>query len=418
MKLWTGVCCVLLAIAAPARPDTVRLVNGRVSQGAVVSWGTEEIRFVLQGGTLADAVTVPVRMVEVVVLSDGTEHRPGTGSWLAAGRLDSLPWAQPRPLAPQASPPLGRGVQRMTIGLRAERQSGTTTYRISFPWGPYYGNSRLDFPLDGYATVLTASLRSKPSTGQSSQYGLDVEFAVRLSDPKREMTDSDYVCVSAWSIDARDRLVFSATTSAARAGEWGLTVAGRALTPLGTQVKLGGLLGFRYQRISYDIYGVKGWQDTTFAGDIVYFDELRDTRVLQYRVSYGLPMVGVLLLAESSNNLSLQARAAYLPFVSGRDEDLHLLRNKKSVIQASGRGWLLGCDAWVRLATMAGGASLSLAGDAEYFRVDADGSQTQTYYGDDPGIADDQTGLTNIGIDAKMAQRRFRVGLALTYGFK
>ena len=84
---------LMLCVMQPAaRADVVHLVSGKAYQGAVTAWGADELSFVLQGGAMSDAFTIPVRLVDHVVLEDGTVHKPGTDSWIASGRLDRLPW--------------------------------------------------------------------------------------------------------------------------------------------------------------------------------------------------------------------------------------------------------------------------------------------------------------------------------------
>ncbi|MRR09175.1 hypothetical protein EG831_03630 [bacterium] len=306
---------------------------------------------------------------------------------------------------------------KLQLALEGVRQSGYTTYQIHFPWGPYVGNSRLDFPLDGYGTAIKAAVQSRSKAPRRLECGLEMELALKLSDPAHAMTDSDWVSTTVEASNTGERYVISATTSSAEARAWGLTIIGTASLPFGTTWKAGGLLGYRYIRMSYDIYGVTGWQDTTGYGDLVYFDELHDTRVLEYRVSYLLPLLGILVREESASGPSVQLRAARILWASANDEDRHLLRNKQSIITADAGGWLLEGGIQVRLATLARGAVITLAGRYEYLAVNAEGDQVQTYYGDDPYFAGDETGQSIRGIDATLYQRRHTFGLTVIYTF-
>ncbi len=429
MKRHLLLAAALCALQPAARADLVRLVSGKSYQGAVTVWGNEEISFVLQGGAMGDAFTIPVRLIEFVVLPDSTAHQPGTASWIASGRLERLPWERQSAATITAEQITRKKVEpinllslknyELRLAATGGMQSGYTTYQISFPWEPYTGNSRLDFPLDGYYAGIRASALSRPAGESRAQFGISLEYAMRLSDPRKEMTDSDWISVSSTGSTSQDnyRLVFSATTSTSKCSGWDLTMAATALLPFSSQFKAGALLGYHHLRLSYDIYGVAGWQDTTFNGNIVYFDELQNTRVGQYAVSYKLPMLGLVLLSESAEGLTLQARGAYLFSATADDEDRHLLRNKKSTCSASGSGWQLDGEAWLRLATLANKSTLLLGGSYEYLKVDTKGSQTQTYYGDDPSFPGNETGQSISGIDDKLFIYRHSFSGFLTYTF-
>lgn len=419
----------LLTAATCLRGDVVRLASGKTYQGAVIEWGDQRISFVLQGGTMSDSFAIPIDLVAAVVLPDSSEHVPGTASWIAAGRADRLPWdetaaqpakpeAQPTPARPKhGRPSLHDLIVRLAPVGRME--SGHTTYQITFPWGPYFGNSRLDYPLDGYSAGVRASALTQPFGASEWQLGADLEVAKNMSDPRHDMTDSDWVSVSESGSASQDeyRLVISATTSASRSSNWDISSSVSLTCPVGRMLRAGALLGYRYLRLQSDLYGVTGWQDTSWNRDLVFFDELHETRVLQYTVSYKLPMVGLVLLSESSEGLTLQARGAYLPGATADDQDVHSLRNKRSDCSAGGSGWQWDGEAAVRLATLANGATIELAGRYQYLKVNTTGSQTQTYFGDDPGIDGDQTGWTSDGIDDQLSIRRQSIGLSLAYTF-
>jgi hypothetical protein len=138
---------------------------------------------------------------------------------------------------------------------------------------------------------------------------------------------------------------------------------------------------------------------------------------LQYTVSYKLPMLGLVLLSESREGLTLQVQGAYLFSAGADDEDLHLLRNKKTTCAASGSGWQLDGEASVIIATLRNKATIELGGSYQYLKVNTTGSQTQTYYGDDPGYDGDQTGLSASGISDKLFIKRQSFGVSLIYSF-
>lgn len=425
--LFAFIAAAMLSTAASA--DLVSLVSGKKYQGAVIEWGEKQISFVLQGGALSDAFIIPTDLIATVTLQDSSDHTPGTASWISAGRLERLPWDQlvptpggqsgPNPAAGKPLDLLSLKSYSLRLSPVGKRETGYTSYQIVFPWDPYFGNSRLDFPLDGFSAGLSASALSRPFGSGGWQLGMDLEIAKNLTDPKHDMADSDWVSVSATGSASQDdyRLVFSATTSAAKSSNWDITASARLMFPVAPMLKAGGLLGYRYLHLYYDIYGVTGWQDTTWNGDIVYFDELHNTRVLQYTVSYKLPMAGLVLLSESDEGLTLQARCARLFSAAANDEDLHLLRNKKSACSASGGGWLLDGEASVRIATLRNRETIELGGSYQYLTVNTAGSQVQTYYGDDPGYDGDQTGLSASGIRDKLFIKRQSFGVFLNYIF-
>ena len=430
MKQCLLVLVMLCALQLGAQADVVRLISGKTYNGAVVSWSGDEISFVLQGGAVSDAFTIPARLIESVTLPDSSVHQPGTDSWIAVGRITQLPWEQQRAAKISAAPASVEKTEPVNVlslknyvlqlALTGAMQAGYTTYQISFPWDPYgdVGESRLDFPLDGYQAGIKASVLSRPAKDRHLQYGIDLDFAWRLSDPHQDMTDSDWARTSSGDY----QYVYSATKSTSQASGWEMTAAVTALYPAAEMLKVGGLLGYHYLHQSYDIYGVAGWQDPTFMttgtpGDRVYFDELRTTRVGQYTVSYKLPMLGLELLSESAEGFTLRARGAYLFSAAADDEDRHLLRNKMGTCSASGSGWQLGADAWLRLATLSNKSILSLGGSYEYLKVDTKGSQTQTWYGDDPATPGDDTGYSITGIDDKLFIYRHAFGVFVTYTF-
>ncbi|MDI6739454.1 MAG: omptin family outer membrane protease [Candidatus Edwardsbacteria bacterium] len=431
MKRFAVVVIATLALALSAKGDEVQLVSGKKYQGAVIRWGAAEISFVLQGGAAGDAFTIPVDLIAMVVQPDGSEHKPGTESWISAGRLDRLPWDIPAPppaVVPERiimkTSPLKKQVDLLSLTNYSfrltpigKKQLGYTGYQINFPWGPYVGFSRLDFPVDCYSAGIKASALSQPFSTQRFQFGLELAFSKTLTDPKEVMTDSDWVALSSSGSAAEDRYVFSATKSTSKLQGIDLAADLQALFPLGNMLKAGCALGYCYLRMTYDIYGVSGWQDFDFDGNKDFFDELQNTNVLDYRVSYHLPSLGAVLLSESAEGLTLEGRAAYFFSVSANDEDDHLLRNKKSNISASGSGWLLGGEARLKIATLKNGSFLMLGGNYEYLKVDTKGKQTQYWYGDDPASSDDDTGYSVSGIDAKLFMYRHSFGTFAAYCF-
>ena len=100
---------------------------------------------------------------------------------------------------------------------------------------------------------------------------------------------------------------------------------------------------------------------------------------------------------------------AVSPIVSADDRDDHILRNKET--EGDGRGTLVaaGVNAKWTVASGEGSPVWSFRLGAECMRVDTNGEQTQYFYGDDPSLEGDETGLRLDGIDLEINSRQYRV---------
>ncbi len=423
---------ILFCFAAQVKGDELYLLAGNKFDGTVIKWSEKQISFVLKGTTINEAFNIPVESIAKVVLNDSTIHVPGEPSWVADRELSQEELKKagliknnnsernvfPKQNSEKASFKRSKGRKGNDIVFEGSIQkiSGYTDYHITFVEGYYTWQSVLAFPVDGYKANIKASLLKYPFKTPDKFIGFELLYAKNITNPETTMVDSDYVTYEAGSYS--EKWVWSATHSTAEANINEICATFQIGKTLPYDITGAILLGYRYLRYAYDIYGIRGWQQWEYGGEIITFDELQNTNVLDYRVSYHLPFLGLNLKIGMTENSWLNGNLIWYLKSKANDEDDHILRNKSSTSQCDGSGWGAAVNGKINLVKLASDRIIYAGAGYELIKISTAGIQTQTWYGDDPVSIDfDDTGsiITNIDNEIKLKQRAITVFLGLNY---
>ncbi len=242
--------------------------------------------------------------------------------------------------------------------------------------------SRLEFPL----TTLATEVRLWAEHGREGRrdWVLFAGAEIGLLDPAGSMRDYDWYTQAGFP-----DMPFSYTESPALMDSFQAAVRVDRLISRWGPVELYACLGYRYRYIHQEIHSYTGWQyvwnNPPGAFELTYGSG--NVHALTYRIDYHLPSAGFAARLEPFPRLGLALSAALLlPYA--RDVDDHLLRFKRSVGQGFGYGYQAELEL---LYLLPGGGRrfrpyLALRGGLSGLAVP--GTQTQTWYGDDPATPD------------------------------
>ena len=132
---------------------------------------------------------------------------------------------------------------------------------------------------------------------------------------------------------------------------------------------LGPMIGFRYQRFEYDIYGFRGYD---------YDRPISSTeKALEYEITYKIPYIGLGsdLLFGKNSQFQLHFILAYSDWAKAEDRDDHVLRYKLSESDCEGEAYLIKLNLdWSFYPNWLLGLG------AEYVDIDTIGTQHQSFY--------------------------------------
>jgi hypothetical protein len=257
--------------------------------------------------------------------------------------------------------------------------------------------SKLEFPLDAVSAGVQFQVAGyKPGFRDWFVHGRVLR---NVNDPGDKMIDSD------WG----DGIKFSYTESEPELSLTEIDLQGNKWVAGNDMFSLELTAGYRYQKIEQDIVGYRGWQ-LDQNGQTISVSGTEPG--LFYRVVYNMPHVGVLPSVHPLRGLSIFLRAAYSRvFMS--DYDDHLLRKKVAVADGAGNGFIGKLHLSYQPAPPADRISFDIEG--EIVRIQADLSQTQRWYGDDPIDGEDNTGQVITGIPHEIESTQYNIGLRVSY---
>jgi len=422
---------ILFCFAAQVKGDELYLLAGNKFDGTVIKWSEKQISFVLKGTTINEAFNIPVESIDKVVLNDSTIRVPGEPSWVADRELNQEELAKAGLIKTDNSRGdasikqsnkeatfernKGRKGNDVVFEGSIQKMSGYTNYHITFVEGYYSWQSVLAFPVHGYKANIKASLFKYPFKTPDKFIGVELLYTKNITDPETTMVDSDYAIYETGTYS--EKWVWSATQSTAEANINELYASFQIGKTLPYDITGAILLGYRYLRFAYDIYGVKGWQQPEYGGEVYTFDTLQNTNVLDYRVSYHLPFLGLNLKIGMTENSWLNGNLIWYLKSKANDEDDHILRKKSSTSQCDGSGWGAAVNGKINLVKLASDRIIFAGAGYEFMKISTAGIQTQTYYADSPDFPENETGLTYTDIDneIKLNQQAITVFLGLNY---
>jgi outer membrane protease len=298
-----------------------------------------------------------------------------------------------------------------------ERMFGHTTYHIKFiNFIPEIGSdvksdSELEFPLDMFLLSGSVGLEGKLKSGEP--WGVKLAVSKNVSHPNGYMKDSDWLAIPGYNLSTK----FSYTESEVQLKALLIYLEGCLGLVRETKLVVDLLGGYEYQDFSFEILGVQGWQGYNLS-ERVYFDAYQDTNVMDYDITYHMPYLGAFTSFQVSSRVNLEVQGIISPRTRATDHDDHLLRLKKADSQCN--GWALKGRVdlrWVIFGTPTQ-SDWSLGLGFGYTKISTKGSQTQTWYGDDPASPDfDDTGGTAAGINQKITSDQMTIRATIGYGF-
>jgi outer membrane protease len=302
------------------------------------------------------------------------------------------------------------------FSFSTQKMLGHTKFRITFSeffpeiGSDVKGESELDFPLDVFLVGGSVNFKGNLRSGESWCFNLGAFRNV--NHPSGSMKDTDWISLPQYNI----RKTFSYTESDAELKALLLCAEGRLALLTKPSFVLQLLVGYEYQKLSFEILGVRGWQGIE-PQDVIHFDTLQGVNVLDYEVKYHIPYGGLSAYFEFSPRLSFEAKAVISPSVSAKDHDDHLLRFK--TFDGDCRGWAVkaGTDMrWIVFKT-SGKSNWFVGLGFDFMKIDADGKQDQMWYGDDPISEEDDTGKRLTGIKEEITSEQTTIRASTGYRF-
>jgi hypothetical protein len=286
---------------------------------------------------------------------------------------------------------------------------GDTTYRIDFPEGA----SQLAFPLDTSILGFELCLTRRDSQNNSYEKGrFTLKWMVEADNTASgKMEDSD------WLYDALDLVITGQTNP-------GLDIFSKSKADISAQmidlnynipvasgdnVIIGVFAGYAHQKFNYSIYDVNQVGYGPYASN---YSLSVSGKVLDYEVKYSFPYFGVSTDVFFDQSIKFSVQYGYSDFVDAQDIDDHILRYKMSEGKATGHAnlfslkfeWSLDPQ-WI----------LQLS--ENYTKIYTTGKQNQSWYGNDPASAGDDTGGYINNIDDKITSNQKIISFGMIYKF-
>ncbi|MDF1545594.1 MAG: hypothetical protein P1R58_10890, partial [bacterium] len=231
-----------------------------------------------------------------------------------------------------------------------------------------------------------------------------------LSDPGSKMIDSDWDKVA-----GRFDEFFSFTESDAEMrGLLAKLEVGRHVSGDPEKLSFSLNAALHYQRVVQNIDNYAGWQMPFNESAYQYEDSIElssaDTAVLYYKITYLAPGLGFSTTIGSVNRSF--ARMTFLgQVIFAEDFDDHIRRFKSSPGKGTGQGFSAS-GLW-HFVPISGSKPLFVEFSATFSTLSIQGSQTQTWYGDDPASVGDDTGQSVSGIPHDFHSTQYSIGLSI-----
>jgi hypothetical protein len=286
------------------------------------------------------------------------------------------------------------------LSLEAVNLSGENTYKTTFDGG----HSLLKWPID----VKTVGIELVAAAGRTAEVEL-VLYAKPWMSSNGLMKDYDYLDESRYfnraPHDGTD--IYSESKVDSRA----MVFQGRArIFPLQRKLFSAGFsAGYEYQEFDYHAYntrqvGYGPWSDRTGSASGL---------VSQYFLQYDMYSLGLTFRSNIDDIFIFTLDASYLPYVTAKDEDDHLRRNRVSLSDTRGNGYQAEISGLFKVYKR-----LYLSSRVNVRTIRTDGSQNQYWYGDDPSTSNfNDTGSSFRGVGVRIDQESLLVTVGAQYRF-
>lgn len=291
-----------------------------------------------------------------------------------------------------------------------QKMWGSTLYHISIPITaqdsagnvyPATEESQLEFPLDTW--MLGFNGKVSKDISENVTLFLQGNFSFNINNPSGVMTDTDWYTVMSY------QQTFSYTESESQLNVKSFDInAGLDFFKYSFINKilmtLSAKLGYKQQKLSYDIIGIKdGWQNID---SYVQFNNLyQGVEVLSYEVTYRIPYISILGEIKLNERIKLNGEVGFSPIVSAQDNDDHILRYKTATGDCTGTAFMAaGNFVWFLSPTF---SETFLNIGINYLSISTTGSQSQSWYGNDPASSTPTTGMTVNNISDTISSEQF-----------
>jgi len=305
----------------------------------------------------------------------------------------------------------------LRTGIGSQMMTGHTTYHIKFisfdqeRESDVKSDSELEFPLDVFMLTGDVGLEGKLKSG--NPWVIKLATSKNITHPGGYMKDSDWIAIPKNNISTK----FSYTESDAELDAFIICLEGRLGLIRKTKVDIDFVGGYEYQNLSFEILGVRGWQDYELS-ERIYFDAYPDTNVLDYEIKYKIPYLGAAVHYQAIPRLNWETLLVFSPYAQASDHDDHLLRFKTGDSECSGWALKAGTDLQWKIFTTSTSSNWYLTFGFHYIRISTRGTQTQNWYGDDPASPDfDDTGGRVAGLNQKITSNQMVIRAMISYGF-
>lgn len=302
-----------------------------------------------------------------------------------------------------------------SVNFTGKKVMGYTEFHIKFPDYGLEGHSLLAFPIDGISSCVNFSCKKVISNSKGREYGFDISMEKVLTNPKEAMADSDWVTFPG-DEDPANRWVNGATKSDAELIGFGINCRAKYSFPMNKFVSCVLGIGYRYQNYYYDVRGLSGWYEDPYYHYILLPEYFEGLNVLDYKVNYHLPYVGLDINLKNQEGIDLIIGGNYY-YALANDFDDHLLRYKNSESHCNGSGYTLSGATRIKVITFKSGQTLFLCGGYSITRIKTTGTQVQKYYGDDPDTPNEEIITTSNSIDNTISLKQNTITAQLEYQF-
>jgi outer membrane protease len=248
----------------------------------------------------------------------------------------------------------------ITLGPEVRYVNGHSTYHISFPGE----QSELEFPLDNVMAGLKVIAGDKfKENPQQTKSQISLTLITVVDQDAGIMKDSDWI-----ENDGHPgKDIYTESDAKLRGAVFEIRYAYHFR--YNDMWTIGPVIGYRYQKLDYDIYGYRGYRYST--------PLYGEGKVLEYEVTYKIPYIGLTGegLIGNKHQFRFVWSFGYSNWTEVTDRDDHILRYKLSEGGCEGEAYLVnvGLD-WNFLPQWILGVG------AEYVDIDATGTQHQRFY--------------------------------------
>ncbi|MFQ5453792.1 MAG: omptin family outer membrane protease [Candidatus Zixiibacteriota bacterium] len=241
----------------------------------------------------------------------------------------------------------------------------------------YTIKSQLEYPLD--VAMAGFNLHLFP-VNDHSLWSVTAGIFTNLNNPGGIMKDSDWQELNGFF----DLTKFSYTESKAEMSSFVLNLEASYRIIKFQPVSVSLLAGLRYQKIKQDVIGYEGWQRPFDSSLFVLKDPVTISgsgKVLYYEITFKQPQIGLLTKLDFNSYFFIDIKTVYTP-VFYNDLDDHILRNKLSISDGSGNGFIASVTTNYQFRTNKKVRPF-IGFTTEIITLSASGSQVQKWYDDE-----------------------------------